>query len=301
MKKIAIVILHYVDQPLTKDCLASVAKLNTKDLILNTIVVNNNPSENLAKLKKDFPKVIFLETGANLGFTGGNNFGIKYALKNQADWVLVLNNDTLLAENLLVQLIKAANLNKQAAIFGPKIYFAPGSEYHQERYRVGDLGKVIWYAGGIIDWRNLLSSHRGVDEIDRGQYDVGGETDFISGCAMFVGREIFNKIGLLDDRYFLYLEDLDFCRRAEKAGVKLIYVPQAKLWHKNAGSSGVGGNLHDYFLTRNRLLFGFRYASPRAKLALLRETLRLLKSGRPWQKIGVRDFYLAKFGRGSWK
>ncbi len=301
MKEVAIVILHYVKQQLTRECLESVEKLNTKSLILKTIVVNNNPKENLDNLKKRFRKVTFLETGKNLGFAGGNNFGIKSALKNGADFVFVLNNDTLLDKDLLVQLIKVASLNKQIAILSPKIYFAPGYEYHKERYKSKDLGKIIWYAGGIIDWQNILTSHQGVDEIDGGQYDVGGGTDFVSGCAMFVNQRVFEKIGLFDERYFLYLEDLDFCQRAKLSGFKIIYAPQAKLWHKNAGSSTVGGSLHDYFFTRNRLLFGTKYGRLRAKLALVRESLRLLVSGRPWQKIGVKDFYLRRFGQGSWK
>lgn len=301
MKKVAMVILHYGGQELTKECLESAAELRTDNLELEIVIVNNNPKENLAELKKQFKKIIFLETGQNLGFAGGNNFGIKHALKNRADGILVLNNDTVLAKDMLVQLIKQADLNSETAVFGPKIYFAPGYEYHKERYRPQDLGRIIWCAGGIIDWQNILTSHRGVDEIDHGQYDVGGETDFVSGCAMFVGRRVFEKIGLFDERYFLYLEDLDFCQRAKLAGLKVVYVPQAKLWHKNAGSSAVGGSLHDYFLTRNRLLFGLKYGRPRTKLALLRESLRLLKTGRPWQKIGAKDFYLGKFGQGSWK
>lgn len=299
MKKIAIVILHYGGQELTKGCLASAEKLKTNNFSLQTVVVNNNPQEDLDKLKRRFKKIVFLETGENLGFAGGNNFGIKYALKNGADFVLILNNDTLLDDkDLLTQLVAVGN---QSAILGPKIHFASGFEYHQERYTSSDLGKVIWYAGGIIDWQNILIAHRGVDELDQGQYDVSEETDFVSGCALFAGHRVFEKIGLFDERYFLYLEDLEFCQRAKSAGFKIRYVPQAKLWHKNAGSSSVGSPLHDYFITRNRLLFGLKYGRLRTKWALLRESLRLLVSGRPWQKIGVADFYLAKFGRGSWK
>lgn len=304
MKKVAIVILHYGNQELTKECLASATELRTGNLGLITIVVNNNPKENLDKLKKRFKNITFLETRENLGFAGGNNFGIKYALKNGAGFAFILNNDTVLDKDLLVQLIFATGgsvSGGKVAVFGPKIYFAPGYEYHKERYKTGDLGKIIWYAGGIIDWQNILTSHRGVDEIDSGQYDTQEETDFVSGCAMLVSREVFEKVGLFNEDYFLYLEDLDFCQRVKEAGFKIIYAPQAKLWHKNAGSSSAGSPLHDYFFARNRLLFGMKYGRLRTKLALLREGFKLLFSGRPWQKIGVRDFYLGKFGQGSWK
>jgi len=301
MKKVAIVILHFTNKNLTVQCLESIKKLNTKDLILETIIVNNNPKENLEDLKKKFSDFVFLEAGRNLGFAGGNNLGIKQALKDGADFVFIINNDTILDKNLLVRLIKVASLNDESGIFGPKIYFAPGYEFHKEKYKPSDQGKVIWYAGGLIDWQNVLASHRGVDEVDKGQYDEQKETDFVSGCAMFVKREVFEKIGLLDQRYFLYWEDVEFCQRAKKARFKVIYTPQAKLWHLNASSSVVGGPLQDYYITRNRMLFGMKYAPLRSKSALFRESLRLLLLGRRWQKIGIKDFYLRKFGKGSWK
>lgn len=300
MKKISLVVLHYINQDLTIKCLESVEKLQTVDFGLQVIIVNNNPKEDLKVLKRKFRKFEFLETGKNLGFTGGNNFGIKKALKKKADFVMLLNNDTLIDQSALVQLIKVASLIGQSGVLGPKIYFAPGYEFHQERYEPTEQGKIIWYAGGIVDWRNILASHRGVDEVDKGQYDKVEGTDFASGCAMLVKKEVFTKIGLLDERYFLYLEDLEFCQRAKKAGFKIVYVPQAKVWHFNAGSSEVGGPLHDYFLTRNRMLFGMRYAPVRSKIALLRESLRLLRSGRRWQRRGIKDFYLKKFGKGSY-
>jgi Predicted glycosyltransferases len=148
---------------------------------------------------------------------------------------------------------------------------------------------------------NILTSHRGVDEVDKGQYDKQRETDFTSGCAMFVRQEVFKKVGLFDKRYFLYLEDVDFCQRARRTGFKVIYTPRARLWHANAASSAVGGPLQDYYITRNRMLFGIRYAPWRTKIALFKESVKLLFAGRQWQRIGIRDFYLRKFGKGSYE
>jgi GT2 family glycosyltransferase len=301
MKKVVIVILHFINKALTDQCLGSVRKLNRKGFNLQTIVVNNNPKENLKDLEKKFSDFLFIKTGKNLGFAGGNNVGIKYALKTGADFIMFLNNDTLINQSAIVQLIKVASSINQSGILAPKIYFALGYEFHKERYKPEDLGKVIWYAGGLIDWENVLASHRGVDEVDHRQYDQMEETEFASGCAMFVKREVFGKIGLLDQRYFLYWEDVEFCQRAKKAGFKIIFSPQAKIWHFNAGSSVVGGHLQDYYITRNRMLFGMKYAPLRSKSALFRESLRLLFTGRRWQKIGIKDFYLKKFGKGSWK
>ena len=101
----------------------------------------------------------------------------------------------------------------------------------------------------------------------------------------------------------MYLEDADFCQRAKKAGFKLAYVPEAKIWHINSGSSKTGGDLQNYFLTRNRLLFGFRYAKLKTKLALIKESIIQLfnPSISKWQKIAIRDFYFNKLGKGSWQ
>lgn len=301
MLKIAIIILHFNNQKLTDDCLSSVKKLSVKNFKLETIVVNNNPQEEIGSLKKKYREVIFLEAKENIGFSGGNNLGLKKALKNGADFIFLLNNDTLLSENLLMELLKIAKGDKQIGILAPKIYFAPGYEFHRDRYQEIQRGKVFWYAGGLLDWQNIIASHRGVNEVDHGQYDQIVPTDFASGCGMLVKKEVFQKIGFFDERYFLYLEDVDFCQRALRAGFKIVYVPQARLWHLNAGSSSVGGSLHDYYLTRNRLLFGFKYASLRTKISLVKESLRLFFSGRHWQKIGIRDFYAQKFGQGSFK
>lgn len=301
MKKIAIVILHYKGKNFTAQCLQSIRKLKTKNFQIETIVVNNNPQENLDGLKKEFPEFVFLETGKNLGFTGGNNFGIRRTLKDGADYIFLINNDTFLAEDILLQLVKVAKKRRKAGILGPKIYFAPGYEYHRGRYKKSERGKVFWYAGGEIDWDNVISQHRGVDKVDRGQYDRIEETDYVSGCGMFIKKEVLEKIGLLDDKYYLYYEDVNFSVRAKKAGFKLLFVPQAKMWHFNAGSSEVGGPLHDYYMTRNRLLFGRRYASLRAKIALFKWGLSRLVVGRPWQKIAFRDFLINRFGKGSYE
>ena len=103
-----------------------------------------------------------------------------------------------------------------------------------------------------------------------------------------------------DNRYFLYFEDSDLSQRLKKAGYKILFYPKAILWHKNAGSTGgSGSSLQDYFTTRNRMIFGLKFAPLRSKIALIRESLRLLSSGRQWQKKGIRDFYLRRFGKGT--
>ena len=153
-----------------------------------------------------------------------------------------------------------------------------------------------------MDWKNVVGSHRGVDEVDHGQYEKCESTDFVSGCCLMVRREVLEKVGFFDPKYYLYYEDNDFCQRAKKAGFKIIYEPKAYLWHKNAGSAGgSGSHLQDYYTTRNRLLFGIKYAPVKSKLALIKEGTKLLIKGRKWQKRGVMDFYLNNFGKGSYR
>ncbi|MGI5826715.1 MAG: glycosyltransferase family 2 protein, partial [Patescibacteria group bacterium] len=294
---------------MTLNCLESISKVRIKDFDLEVVVVDNGSTDGSVreiqnskfKIQNDKFKFKIIENKENLGFVGGNNVGIEYALKNGADYVCLLNNDTRADPDFLIQLFKVAEEDPQNGVVGGKIYFEKGYEFHKDRYDKKDLGKVIWYAGGVVDWQNVYGSHRGVDEVDQGQFDSLCETGFVTGCLMFIRNEVFEKIGLIDERYYLYNEDNDFSQKAKKAGFKLMYSPKAIIWHINAGSSSSGSNLQEYFMTRNRLLFGFLWAPMRSKIALFRESFKLLLFGRPWQKIGVRDFYLGKLGKGSWK
>lgn len=303
MKKVAIVILNFNGGENTHECLKSIKKLQSNTYKLQIIVVDNASKDNSLKIiKSDFSEIDILENKDNLGFSEGNNVGIRYALNNGSDYILVLNNDTIVDKNLLEELIKTIEKDRRIGIISPKIYFAKGYEFHKSRYKSSDLGKVLWYAGGVMDLNNVIGHHRGVDEIDNGKYDKEEETDYATGCCMFIKREVLEKVGLFDKKYYLYYEDSDLSFRAKKTGYKIIYNPKAILWHKNAGSAGGSGSkLQDYYITRNRLLFGMKYISLRVKLSLIRESVKLLINGREWQKRGVLDFYLGKMNSGTYK
>ncbi len=305
MTKIFVVILNWNRADDTTECVKSVEKMRTYGFTFKTVVIDNASTdtspEKLKKLTDKYSDLVVINNETNLGFAAGNNVGIEFALKNEANFVLILNNDTLVDRDLLVNLYKTAKLNKKAGAISPKIYFAPGFEFHKDRYVKRLYGKVIWYAGGILDWKNIYGSNRGVDEIDRGQFDSLELTDFATGACMFIRTKALKKMGLFDEKYFMYLEDLDLCQRMKLAGFDILYSPKGQVWHKVSQSSAIGGSLNDYFITRNRLLFGMRYASLRAKIALFRESVRFVFSGRIWQKKGVVDFYLHKFSKGSWK
>jgi GT2 family glycosyltransferase len=301
--RVAIIVLNWNRKDDTVACLKSIGRLSTFGYDLSVIVVDNASTDGSLE---EFSKITNLEfrvieNEQNIGFAAGNNVGIKAAMDLGADFIMILNNDTLVDRGLVVSLLKAADKYKDVGIFAPKIYFAPGYEFQKDRYPKFVLGKVIWFAGGTIDWPNMLGSNFGVDDVDRGQYDQEREVDFATGACMFIRRKVIEKVGVFDEKYGLYLEDADLSQRAKKENFKIIFVPNAYLWHKVGQSSAIGSSLNDYFISRNRLLFGFKYASRRTKLALIRESLKLLFMGRKWQKIGVRDFYLHRLGKGSWK
>jgi len=298
MKHVVISLLNFNGKKNTLDCLESLKNIKKDNFKLTIVVVDNASTDGSPSVISNFKIILNKE---NLGFSGGHNVAIQYALENGADYVLILNNDTYVSPNFLTELVRIAEKDDGIGILSPKIYFAPGFEYHKARYSKEEKGKVLWYAGGEIDWVNVIGRNRGVDEVDVGQYDKTEETEAATGCCMLIKKEVFAKIGNFDDKYFLYYEDADLTMGAKNKGFKIYYAPKSIIWHKNARSSGGSGSvLQDYYITRNRLLFGFRYAPARSKLALFRESLSLLLKGRLWQKRGVIDFYLGKFGKGSY-
>lgn len=302
MKKVYIIILHFKGKDNTLACLESCQKIASDGFEFKLVVVDNNSGDNIARLLKDrFSRIQVIKNRKNFGYAKGNNIGLQYALKHGADYCLILNNDTIVSKSLLVQLIKVMENNQQVGIVSPKIFFASGYEFHKNRYKKNERGKVLWYAGGLIDWDNIITTHRGIDEVDKGKYNQTEETGFCTGCCMLIKNTVLNKIGLFDEKYFLYWEDVDLCQKAKLAGFKTFFCSQTYIYHKNAGSSAVGSNLQDYYQTRNRLLFGMRYARVRVKVSLFKESIYRLVSGREWEKKGIIDFYINNFKQGRFK
>lgn len=302
MKNVFVITINFNTEKETHEWLASMQQAVHNDYNLQIVIIDNAseiPFVLEESEKKENVHVICNEE--NTGFTGGNNRGINYALKHNADYVMIINNDTIVDSHLIVKLLDVLESNEKTGAVSPKIYFARGNEFHKDRYEKNELGKVFWYAGGFTDWKNVMSVHRGVDEVDHGQYEVVEPVTFASGCCMLLKRSVLERVGLFDDKYFLYFEDADLNERIQLAGYNIVYVPSAVVWHKNAASSGGSGNtLQDYFMTRNRMLFGMRYAPIKTKLSLMRESIRLLISGRPMQRRGIRDYYLGHFGKGTY-
>jgi len=303
MKKVAVVTVNFNTDEDTIAFLHSLKKVKTPDFSLDVIIVDNG-SKNVFTLPDDLKieNITLIRSEKNTGFSGGNNIGMRRALEDGADYILIVNNDTIMDPEMISNLLEVLMSKPEIGVTTPKIYFAKGHEFHKDRYKPDELGKVFWFAGGHTDWDNVQSIHRGVDEVDHGQYDTNEKITFATGCCMLIKREVLEKIGLFDDRYFLYYEDADLNERIQKAGYDIYYVPQAILVHVNAASSGGAGNgnvLQDYFITRNKMLFGMSYAPLRTKIALIRESLRLLRNGRLFQRLAIRDYYLRNFNKGT--
>ena len=296
--KVAIITVNYNGKKDTLEFLASLKKLRTMNYELLTIIVDNASTDgSVGAFKHKYPQVSILQNGSNKGFAGGYNRGIEYGLIWGADYILIINNDTLIKDpNLVQELIKTAESDSKIGLVSPKIYFEKGYEFHKDKYSPKDLGRVIWFAGGRFDWNNIGSIHRGIDEVDWGQYDSMEEQDIISGACVLIKKEVIEKIGGFDEKYFLYFEDSDLVKRAHQQGFKTYYNGKVSIYHKVSRSTGIGSPTTDYYHTRNRLIFGMKYSQFRTKFALLREAFWLFLFGRSSQRKGILDFYLGVKG-----
>jgi GT2 family glycosyltransferase len=240
---VCLVVLNWNQRDLTLDCLDSLAALDYPAERLQIIVVDNGSTDDSAQaIRTRFPEVVVLETGENLGFASGNNVGIHYALQSDADYIMLLNNDTVVAPDVLRHLISVAEADPGIGIVTPKIY------YYDEPTR-------IWYAGAGIDWRDGATRGLRAEEIDGSAPESVQDVDYASGCAICVRRSVIDQIGLLDPRFFLCYEETDWCVRAQAAGWRTLYVPNARLWHKVSATMGRTSPATDYYMNRNVLLF----------------------------------------------
>lgn len=297
--KVAIVVLSFNSRKYIAKCINSLQRLKTSAQTETIIVDAGSSDGSLEFLREEFPSVTLISNPKNLGYAGGNNLGLRYAIDHGADYVWIVNPDVVVADNALEQALQGF-ADPMVGVVGSKVYFAKGFEFHKDRYSSKDFGRVIWYAGGHYDWQNVATVHHGINEVDHGQFDETSEVEFATGASLLINSAVLRQAGLIDEKYFLYYEENDLCQRIRRLGWKIRYVPDSVVWHQVGQAAGIGSELADYYTTRNQLLFGMRWAPWRAKLALIRQSLRLIFSGRPWQKRGVVDFYLGKFGIGSY-
>lgn len=269
MSKLVLITVTYKNYDVLKDFFSSLHLQTSKNFTV--YLVDTSESSSSPKVP-EFVKIINAE---NRGYAASINTGLREARKDGFNKFCVINNDVIVSPDFVQNTLISLQLHPRGVI-GGKIYYAKGYEYHKH-YTQGELGKVIWYAGGRVDWDNALTPHRGVNEVDLGQYDKFGETDFITGCLMSFDQQIIDTVGLWDESYFLYFEDADFCERAKRREIHLYYDPSIVIWHKNAQSTqGAGSKLHTKFQEKNRLRFGLKYAPWRTKIHLIKNYIRHL-------------------------
>lgn len=221
------------------DCLDSLKKVIYRPF--SVIVVDNNSTDgSREKIEKRYPRVVLLKNSDNLGFTGANNRGMKYAVEKGAQYVLLLNDDTEVKRDFLSELIKQGEARENVGILGSKIFFAsPATE--------------VWFAGGRINRLKCTGEHL----FDGTNDNKPIYCEFITGCCFCIKREVIEEIGFLNDDLFIYHEDADFCIRAINADFKILYVPSSVLWHKISQTSKKKSYFYYYLTTRN-LLYNFK-------------------------------------------
>jgi GT2 family glycosyltransferase len=265
---ISIVVLNWNGLADTLTCLESLRRLRYRNH--RVVVVDNGSTDgSLATLRgmAALPDIQLVESRANLGYAGGNNLGIRRALQHDVEFVLVLNNDTIVDPELLDHLVAAAETHPAAGCFGPWILYMNDPER-------------VWFTRSEWSTEKLAFTAPGKGELASDLSRDEADTEYVCGAAMFFRSSVARQIGLFDERFFLVYEDSDWCWRARKAGFGCLSVPTARVWHKVASSFDTEASpLRTYFSTRNRLLWAEKNASRSEWWRLLRRTLATLQPG----------------------
>lgn len=243
MPLVCIILLNWNQRQLTADCLKSLHSV-THPPFQVVLVDNASTDDSVAFVREHYPEVVILENRENLGFSEGNNVGIRYALAQGADYLLLLNNDTEVAPDFLAELFAVADSASDIGIVGPKMYYY-------------DQPQTIWCAGNKVIWPmgHTIRLQAEEQEMTSRSHEAPQPVDFITACALLIKREVVDKVGILDARYFIYFDEADWCLAAKEIGYRVLYVPTARIWHKVSASMGATSPATDYYMDRNSLLF----------------------------------------------
>jgi GT2 family glycosyltransferase len=296
MPTVFAIIVNYNGREITLECLASLRRVTYADF--RVLVVDNASTDgSVEAIRTAFPEATVLEVGANLGYAGGNNLGIAYALARGAGYLFILNNDIEVDPDVVSALVDTARRHPEAGMVCAKVY------YYSQR-------DVIWSAGSRIDMRTGSPQLIGNNKEDAGQYDAEREVESIDGCLMLVTRPVCERAGLIDDTYFAYYEDTDWAIRARRAGFRLVYTPRARAWHKVSATNRQDGRrspFQVYYHIRNHLLFLSRYSriTPRKHLEMgatvafnaLKVLVGYERALSAARLRGILDYYRGRFGK----
>ena len=294
------VILNWNQTALTVACLRSIQRLEGCEMHV-VLVDNGSRTKSADVFRAHCPEINLIVLERNVGYSGGNNVGMRYALECGADYICLLNNDTEVAPDMLRQLVATSESDRRIGITGPTMYYA-------------DPPDLIWGGENHIDWAtaNLRRIQMGTrTELSLCQVR---EVDYIDTCAALIKREVLERIGLMDERYHINFDDVDLNVRAHKAGYRSAYVPAARMWHKVSATMGPASPATTYYMTRNAMLFFWENAPARLRApAVARIFLRTVRTLAAWSLkptyrievyrrrrdanlLALRDFIARRFG-----
>jgi GT2 family glycosyltransferase len=257
------IVLSWNGREDTQRCLDALERVTEPPI--RVVCVDNGSTDGSAEAVRDqHPEVHLIENGSNLGFAGGCNAGIRWALEQGAEWVVLINNDATIAPDAIATFAAEAARHPRAGVLAGKLYLAD----HPDR---------IWFAGH--HFRACLGysgRHRGEGRRDAPRYQRTVATGRATGALMAVSREMIEQIGLLDEDLFAYLEDVDWSLRARSAGFEVLFVPEAAAWHRVGASTGGSSSTHSvYYGTRNMVVVCERHRPLPPPLSWMRRSVVL--------------------------
>ena len=221
---VTVIVLNWNGKDLTIECLESLKQVNYSNF--NILVVDNGSTDGSVELLKEkFPEVSILVLEKNLGYAAGNNRGFDSLKHDQPEYVIFLNNDTIVDENFIEPLVKQLLTHKKASQTVPKIYYENDP-------------KLIWYAGGIVNLWTGSIYHLGIRQYDGPAYSKTHKTKYATGCCFCMRYEEFKEFGGFDEAFPMYSEDVDLSLWIRAAGKQVWFVPDSKIWHKVSASLG---------------------------------------------------------------
>ncbi len=253
--RVAIVVLNYNGLEDTRDCLESLHKIDYPDY--KVYVVDNGSRDSQAqKIREEYPWACVAGLPENLGFTGGNNFILDLIPYTGYDYVLLLNNDTVVGREFLSYMVKAGESDPRIGIVGAMIFYYGEEDDSWFSYcnaaLLGGLGPLkVWYNGGVVNPWTSSTHHLSQWHFPESMFD----TDYVTGCCMLIKRKLIEEQGGFYPGYFAYLEDLEYCTRARENGWRIVVEQLAYLYHKVSKTSKKSSDLAFYLYLRNRLLY----------------------------------------------
>jgi GT2 family glycosyltransferase len=243
--KIGVVTVTYNSGAVIRDFMDSLLKQWYRDFLL--YVVDNCSSDNTLAVLTEYPdpRIVIIQKSTNLGIAEGNNVGIRAALDDGCASVLFINNDTVFGPDLISTLREGLQRYHCDMIVPKILYFEPADK--------------IWSAGGAFSLFRGRSKHLGFNKKDDGRFNRTRDVEYSPTCCMLVRREVFEHIGVMDPNYFVYFDDADFCVRAHRAGLRLVYAPDTKLFHKVSSLIGHRSDTSVRYVTRNHVYFVLKH------------------------------------------